>query len=95
MYIITNIWTCILSPNHGYIYHYHNMNKQDYCEKCSAWLSSKIVNFCCTKNGVEFRQRLIGALRWSLAISYDDGRRRATKSLCGGGGWRWWCVNLF
>ena len=33
------------------------------------------------KNGIEFRQKSIGAVRCSLATSYDDWRRRATSIL--------------
>ena len=33
------------------------------------------------KNGIEFRQKSIGAIRCSLATSYDGWRRRATSTL--------------
>ena len=43
-------------------------------------LPSKVV-FCHLRNGVEFHQKSIGAVRCSLATSYDDWRHRLATIL--------------
>ena len=51
-------------------------------------LPSKVV-FCHPRNGVEFHQKSIGAVRCSLATSYDDWRHRLATILLLKANWNW------